>query len=135
MLASILPNDIGDISAAANISPSSAVNEPSLSQPEEAAEVFNPIDSMDTDEEVRQNKNDDESPKNVAAEKESKAKKTKKTVLITGAILLAAAIALGVGFGVSNSAPAPSPAPTPAPTLDPQREWKNTTDRFKSYHP
>jgi ABC-type multidrug transport system ATPase subunit len=88
-MASFLPDDIADVPA--------FTNQPSWSQPEEAAELFNPIGFMDNneevrqsknddeaakhvdnDEEVRQSKNDDDAAKHVAAEKESKAKKTKK---------------------------------------------------------
>ena len=69
-MASFLPDDIADVPA--------FTNQPSWSQPEEAAELFNPIGFMDNNEEVRQSKNDDDAAKHVAAEKESKAKKTKK---------------------------------------------------------
>jgi len=109
-------------------------NESSLSQPKEAAEVFNLIDYMDSDErafyeaglrkreEVRQSKNDEEAVEHVATENESK---TKKNVLIVGAILLAVAIAIGVGIGVSSSSSNLPPAlpattgPAPSPTLAP----------------
>ena len=137
-MASLLPDDMADVPA--------FTNQPSWSQPEEAADMFNPIDFMDNDEEVRQSKNDDEAAKYVdndeevrqskdddeaaklvAAEKESKAKKTKNTALIIGAIFVVAAIAVGVGVGVgvgvssssSNSVPDPTAAPTLPPTPAP----------------
>ena len=53
----------------------------------------------------------------IAAEKELKAKKTKKALLITGAILVVVAIAVGVVIGVSSSSSNSTPDPTPTPIL------------------